>query len=64
MSLRTRLALATLSTFNALVLALLGAVWLRFADGTAAPIGAALLWSGTVTLVVISRRLRRPVEWR
>jgi hypothetical protein len=63
MSVQTRIVLATVSTFNAFLLGLLGLIALRFVDGVAAPAGAATLWLGALTLVAISRRLRRPVEW-
>ena len=63
MSIRMRLALSTIATFNALLFAGLGVVSLRFVDGPAAAAGAVALWAAALALVAVSRRLRRPVEW-
>ena len=63
MSLRMRIALGTVSTFNAILLGLLGLVALLYVDGAAGPIGAGALWLGSGGLLGLARWLRRGTEW-
>jgi len=55
--------LSTLCVFNAITIAALGFIAVMYVDGIAGPLSAAGLWLAAGTLVWISRRLRRAVEW-
>jgi hypothetical protein len=63
MSVRTRIVLGTLCTFNALLLVVIGAIALGFVDGRAGPVGAASFWTAAASLLLLARRLRRDSEW-
>lgn len=63
MSVRTRIALGTLCSFNAFTTAVLGVLALLYVDGVAGKAVAAGLWIGSIGLVRLARRLRREMEW-
>ena len=63
MSVRTRIALGTLCSFNAITLVVIGFVSLLFVDGASGPVGAALFWLGGGALLALARRLRRETDW-
>jgi hypothetical protein len=56
--------LSTLCVFNAIFLAALGVGSVMYVDGALRYVVAAGMWIVAVTLLRISRRLRRGVEWR
>ena len=58
MSVRARIVLGTLCTFNAAVLVALGVIAFRFVDGRAGKVGALLFGASATVLVVLARRLR------
>jgi hypothetical protein len=62
-SVRTRIVLGTLCTWNAALLIALGFIALRYVDGVAGPIGAALFWVSAWSLFALARRLRRATDW-
>ena len=62
MSVRTRIVLGTLWTFNALLLVAVGVIAFLFVDGRAGPIGAVLFWMSAAALLVLARRMRR-TDW-
>jgi hypothetical protein len=63
MSLRTRLVLGTLCTFNGLLLLACGAVAFLYVDGAAGPLGGTGLWGSAFGLFVLARHLRRATDW-
>lgn len=62
-SVRTRIALGTLCSFNAFTTAMLGILAFLYVDGVPGKAVAAGLWLGSIGLVRLARRLRRDVEW-
>jgi hypothetical protein len=64
MSVQTRLVLSTLCVFNAIVIALLGALAVGWVDRPAGPIAAGALWLCSGLLIGLSRHLRAASEWR
>jgi len=64
MSLQTRIVLATLSFFNALLLLALGFGSVAFVNGAAGTILAVGFWVFAGVLFALARRLRKGTEWR
>jgi len=62
-SVRTRIALGTLCSFNAFTMAALGILAFLYVDGVAVKAAAGGLWLCSIGLVRLARRLRRDVEW-
>jgi len=62
MSVRSRIVLGTLCTFNALILCVLGGVSFRYVDGHAGSIGAVLFWTAAASLFVLARHLRAQTD--
>jgi hypothetical protein len=62
-SVGTRIVLSTICVFNALILVVVGFLAWFFVDGSGAPIVAALSWLAALTLVMLSRILRRGPEY-
>jgi hypothetical protein len=61
---QTRIVLATLCVFNAVILALLGFGSIVFVDGAERFLLSAVLWVASALLFRLARRLRRGTEWR
>ena len=63
MSLRARLVVQAICVWNALILALLGALFLLFGERPAGPVVGVACWAAGVTLFVVARRVGRPTRW-
>ena len=62
-SVRTRIVLGTLCTWNGAILLGLGVISLLYVNGLPGPIGAALFWIAAWTLFALARRLRKATDW-
>ena len=63
MSLRARLVVQAICVWNALILALLGALFLLFGDRPAGAVVGVACWSAGVALFLVARRVGRPTRW-
>lgn len=62
-SVRTRIVLGTLCTWNGAILLALGVMALFYVDGLPGRAGAALFWIAAWALFATARRLRRATDW-
>jgi hypothetical protein len=62
-SVRTRIVLGTLCTWNGGLLFALGVIALLYVDGLAGKTGAVLFWVAGWSLFALARRLRRATDW-
>jgi hypothetical protein len=62
-SVRTRIVLGTLCTWNGALLLALGVIALMYVDGLAGKTGAVLFWIAAWALFALARRLRRATDW-
>jgi hypothetical protein len=60
---QTRIVLSTLCVFNAIILGVLGVGCVAYVDGPLRFPLAAAMWLAAATLVSLSHRLRRGVDW-
>ncbi len=63
MSLRARLVVQAICVWNALILALLGLLFLLFGERPAGPVVGVGCWAGGLVLVAVARRVGRPTRW-
>lgn len=63
MSLRARLVVQAICVWNALILALLGLLFLAFGERPAGPLVGTACWVTTVVLFAIARRVGRAARW-
>ena len=63
MSLRARLVIQAVCVWNALILALLGFLFVAFGDRPAGPIVALACWATGVALFAVARKVGRPTRW-
>jgi hypothetical protein len=62
-SVRTRIVLGTLCTWNGGLLFALGVMSLIYVDGLAGKAGAVFFWAAGWSLLALARRLRRATDW-
>lgn len=63
MSLRARLVVQAICVWNALILALLGFLFLLFGDPPAGAFVGGVCWAAGVALFLVARRVGRPTRW-